>query len=121
MKLPPEVDADGAKYPFEEGGNAQYSSRRARGLVGTTYRKVALATILSPGDEHCVSSRQTCRIDEVSESDVNGVAHQQFGKDFDNGHYTLTPQHGIRAFARVYAAWVYGQTVSLYRVIIFEL
>ncbi|KZT29002.1 homoserine O-acetyltransferase [Neolentinus lepideus HHB14362 ss-1] len=31
-------------------------------------------------------------------------------KDFDNGHYTQTPQHGIRAFSRVYCAWAYGQT-----------
>jgi len=31
-------------------------------------------------------------------------------KDFDNGHYTSTPQHGIRAFGRVYSAWAYGQT-----------
>jgi hypothetical protein len=33
-------------------------------------------------------------------------------KDFDDGHYKSTPQHGIRAFARVYSAWAYGQTVS---------
>lgn len=33
-------------------------------------------------------------------------------KDFENGHYKTTPQHGIRAFARVYSAWAYGQTVS---------
>lgn len=32
-------------------------------------------------------------------------------KDFDNGHYKTTPQHGIRAFGRVYSAWAYGQTV----------
>jgi hypothetical protein len=32
-------------------------------------------------------------------------------KDFDNGHYNTTPQHGIRAFGRVYSAWAYGQTV----------
>ncbi|TFK39505.1 alpha/beta hydrolase fold protein [Crucibulum laeve] len=31
-------------------------------------------------------------------------------KDFDNGHYHDTPQHGIRAFGRVYSAWAYGQT-----------
>ncbi|KZP34653.1 homoserine O-acetyltransferase [Athelia psychrophila] len=31
-------------------------------------------------------------------------------KDFDNGHYTATPQHGIRAFGRAYSAWAYGQT-----------
>ncbi|KAF7981840.1 hypothetical protein HWV62_31371 [Athelia sp. TMB] len=31
-------------------------------------------------------------------------------KDFDNGHYKSTPQHGIRAFGRVYSAWAYGQT-----------
>ncbi|KAG2342919.1 homoserine acetyltransferase, partial [Suillus weaverae] len=31
-------------------------------------------------------------------------------KDFDDGHYQSTPQHGIRAFARVYSAWAYGQT-----------
>ncbi|KZV75813.1 homoserine acetyltransferase [Peniophora sp. CONT] len=31
-------------------------------------------------------------------------------KDFHDGHYTSTPQHGIRAFARVYSAWAYGQT-----------
>lgn len=33
-------------------------------------------------------------------------------KDFDNGHYQWPPQHGIRAFGRVYSAWAYGQTVS---------
>ncbi|KAI0266680.1 homoserine acetyltransferase [Gloeopeniophorella convolvens] len=33
-------------------------------------------------------------------------------KDFHDGHYTSTPQHGIRAFGRVYSAWAYGQTVS---------
>jgi hypothetical protein len=32
-------------------------------------------------------------------------------KDFDNGHYKTIPQHGIRAFGRVYSAWAYGQTV----------
>ncbi|KIM44791.1 hypothetical protein M413DRAFT_362623 [Hebeloma cylindrosporum] len=31
-------------------------------------------------------------------------------KDFNNGHYLETPQLGIRAFARVYSAWAYGQT-----------
>jgi homoserine O-acetyltransferase len=31
-------------------------------------------------------------------------------KDFEGGHYKAEPQHGIRAFARVYSAWAYGQT-----------
>ncbi|KAF8159858.1 homoserine O-acetyltransferase [Crassisporium funariophilum] len=31
-------------------------------------------------------------------------------KDFDNGHYRESPKQGIRAFARVYCAWAYGQT-----------
>ncbi|KAG9316648.1 Alpha/Beta hydrolase protein [Chiua virens] len=31
-------------------------------------------------------------------------------KDFADGHYTSVPQHGIRAFGRVYCAWAYGQT-----------
>ncbi|KAI0783473.1 homoserine acetyltransferase [Abortiporus biennis] len=31
-------------------------------------------------------------------------------KDFYNGHYTAKPQHGLRAFGRVYSAWAYGQT-----------
>lgn len=31
-------------------------------------------------------------------------------KDFADGHYQSTPQHGIRAFGRVYSAWAYGQT-----------
>ncbi|KAA1473923.1 homoserine acetyltransferase [Dentipellis sp. KUC8613] len=31
-------------------------------------------------------------------------------KDFDDGHYTSIPQRGIRAFARAYSAWVYGQS-----------
>jgi len=31
-------------------------------------------------------------------------------KDFDNGHYKVTPYQGIRAFGRVYSAWAYGQT-----------
>ncbi|EJD03323.1 alpha/beta-hydrolase, partial [Fomitiporia mediterranea MF3/22] len=34
-------------------------------------------------------------------------------KDFDNGHYKTPPEHGIRAFARVYSAWAYGQAVLL--------
>lgn len=33
-------------------------------------------------------------------------------KDFENGHYKTTAQFGIRAFARVYCAWAYGQTVQ---------
>ncbi|KAG2368433.1 Alpha/Beta hydrolase protein [Suillus spraguei] len=33
-------------------------------------------------------------------------------KDFADGHYQSTPQHGIRAFGRVYSAWAYGQTVT---------
>ena len=35
-------------------------------------------------------------------------------KDFDNGHYKTAPQHGIRAFGRVYSAWAYGQTVNFF-------
>jgi len=35
-------------------------------------------------------------------------------KDFEDGHYQSVPQHGIRAFGRVYCAWAYGQTVSYY-------
>ncbi|KAH9945666.1 homoserine O-acetyltransferase [Amylocystis lapponica] len=31
------------------------------------------------------------------------------GKDFHDGHYTSTPQHSVRAFARAYCAWAYGQ------------
>ncbi|KIP08112.1 hypothetical protein PHLGIDRAFT_117538 [Phlebiopsis gigantea 11061_1 CR5-6] len=31
-------------------------------------------------------------------------------QDYNNGHYTTKPQHGIRAFGRVYSAWAYGQT-----------
>ncbi|RDX44886.1 homoserine O-acetyltransferase [Lentinus brumalis] len=31
-------------------------------------------------------------------------------RDFENGHYTSPPQVGIRAFARAYSAWAYGQT-----------
>ncbi|KAH7926734.1 alpha/beta-hydrolase [Leucogyrophana mollusca] len=31
-------------------------------------------------------------------------------KDFEDGHYKTIPQHGIRAFGRVYCAWAYGQT-----------
>ncbi|KIJ67815.1 hypothetical protein HYDPIDRAFT_173571 [Hydnomerulius pinastri MD-312] len=31
-------------------------------------------------------------------------------KDYADGHYNSTPQHGIRAFGRVYCAWAYGQT-----------
>ncbi|KAI0930236.1 hypothetical protein AcW1_008978 [Taiwanofungus camphoratus] len=31
------------------------------------------------------------------------------GKDFYDGQYTSTPQHAIRAFARAYCAWAYGQ------------
>ncbi|KAI0358746.1 homoserine O-acetyltransferase [Trametes cingulata] len=32
------------------------------------------------------------------------------GRDFHDGHYTTTPQVSIRAFARAYCAWAYGQT-----------
>lgn len=32
-------------------------------------------------------------------------------RGFNDGHYTSPPQAGIRAFARVYSAWAYGQTV----------
>lgn len=35
-------------------------------------------------------------------------------KDYDNGHYLTTPQHGIRAFGRVYSAWAYSQTARIY-------
>ncbi|KAF9558701.1 alpha beta hydrolase fold protein [Agrocybe pediades] len=31
-------------------------------------------------------------------------------KDFEGGHYKTEPQHGLRAFGRVYSAWAYGQT-----------
>jgi len=31
-------------------------------------------------------------------------------RDFEFGHYKTPPQQGIRAFARVYSAWAYGQT-----------
>ncbi|KAI9061669.1 homoserine O-acetyltransferase [Trametes sanguinea] len=31
------------------------------------------------------------------------------GRDFYDGHYTATPQVAIRAFARAYCAWAYGQ------------
>lgn len=34
--------------------------------------------------------------------------------DFHGGHYTKPVNMGIRAFARVYCAWAYGQTVSSY-------
>ena len=34
-------------------------------------------------------------------------------KDYDNGHYKDQPEIGQRAFARVYSAWAYGQTVRL--------
>jgi len=38
-------------------------------------------------------------------------------KDFEDGHYNVTPQRGIRAFGRVYSAWAYGQTVSLWKLV----
>ncbi|KAF8993765.1 homoserine acetyltransferase [Cyathus striatus] len=31
-------------------------------------------------------------------------------KDFDNGHYSGNATQGVRAFARAYSAWAYGQT-----------
>jgi len=31
-------------------------------------------------------------------------------RDFESGHYKAPPMQGIRAFARVYSAWAYGQT-----------
>ncbi|KAF7770658.1 hypothetical protein Agabi119p4_6632 [Agaricus bisporus var. burnettii] len=30
-------------------------------------------------------------------------------RDFENGHYKTQPQHGLRAFGRVYCGWAYGQ------------
>lgn len=39
-------------------------------------------------------------------------------KDFEDGNYKITPQHGIRAFARVYSAWAYGQTVRTCSVLV---
>ncbi|KAI0075764.1 homoserine acetyltransferase [Panus rudis PR-1116 ss-1] len=30
-------------------------------------------------------------------------------KDFQGGHYTAPPEHGLRAFGRVYAGWAYSQ------------
>ena len=33
------------------------------------------------------------------------------GRDYNDGHYSSPPQAGIRAFARAYCAWAYGQTV----------
>lgn len=35
-------------------------------------------------------------------------------KDFYDGHYTEKAEQGIRAFARVYSAWAYGQTVRCF-------
>jgi hypothetical protein len=35
-------------------------------------------------------------------------------KDFEGGHYTSLPRHGLKAFARVYSAWPYGQAVREY-------
>ncbi|KAJ7579166.1 alpha beta hydrolase fold protein [Mycena floridula] len=37
------------------------------------------------------------------------VAALVASKDFDGGHYTRPPKHGLRAFGRVYSAWAYGQ------------
>ncbi|KAF9241617.1 Alpha/Beta hydrolase protein [Melanogaster broomeanus] len=31
-------------------------------------------------------------------------------KDFEGGHYTSPPQHGMRAFGRILLGWVFGQT-----------
>ncbi|KAF9465039.1 homoserine O-acetyltransferase [Collybia nuda] len=31
-------------------------------------------------------------------------------KDFEDGHYKTNPERGIRAFARVWSAWAYGQS-----------
>ncbi|KAH0827894.1 alpha beta hydrolase fold protein [Lanmaoa asiatica] len=35
-------------------------------------------------------------------------------KDFDDGHYRTTPQHGIRAFGRAYSAWAYSQEAGIF-------
>lgn len=32
-------------------------------------------------------------------------------KDFEGGHYTSPPYHGIRAFGRVALPWAFSQTV----------
>ncbi|TFK54476.1 hypothetical protein OE88DRAFT_1733130 [Heliocybe sulcata] len=37
-------------------------------------------------------------------------AAMKASKDFEDGHYKSIPQHGIRAFGRVYCPWAYGQT-----------
>jgi len=38
-------------------------------------------------------------------------------KDFEGGHYKSVPQHGLRAFGRVYSAWAYGQAVRRFHVL----
>ena len=35
-------------------------------------------------------------------------------KDFEDGHYTTVPHHGLRAFGRVFSAWAYGQAVCIF-------
>jgi homoserine O-acetyltransferase len=42
-------------------------------------------------------------------------------KDFKDGHYHEPPQHGIRAFARVYSAWAYGQTVRSFLPVVIDI
>ena len=56
--------------------------------------------------------RQHAFISELSSFLEGPKAALLASKDYDNGHYTTSPQVGIRAFARVYSAWAYGQAVG---------
>lgn len=55
----------------------------------------------------CGSARTSCHNKAFLEGPKAAL---RASKDFQDGHYTSIPQHGIRAYGRVYCPWAYGQT-----------
>ncbi|KAF9448937.1 homoserine acetyltransferase [Macrolepiota fuliginosa MF-IS2] len=61
--------------------------------------------------EHYVCNCGSARTSDHNKCFIEGPKSALLAsKDFDNGHYSSPPQHGLRAFARVYCGWAYGQT-----------
>lgn len=59
----------------------------------------------------CLSSLVHAVVDLLSSFLEGPKAALTASKDFEGGYYKLVPQHGLRAFGRVYSAWAYGQAV----------
>lgn len=73
--------------------------------------------------QQVVSRQRNCRIMHhiIYYSFLEGPkAALVASRDFQFGHYTTTPQAGIRAFGRVYSAWAYGQTVGSHHSLLTE-